>query len=189
MQYKMRNIAHIRNGYSHRGKVTNQTDGDTYIIQMKDLDNGYSVIKDSPHKIERSDTIDKHLLQKGEVLLLARGANNLALVYNKDFDRAIAASAFFVIRLNNDKVLPEYVAWYINQLPVQNYFRQQSEGTMIRGINKKTIEEISMKTPNLTLQKQIVELYKLSQKEQQLLQQIADKKQRMINQFLLNQIL
>ena len=184
---KLSNIASIRNGYSNRGKVQDQPNGQVHVVQMKDLELNYSKIGTNAYRIESSKTIQKHLLKQGEILLLSRGANNKAVCFDGEYEQAVAASAFFVIALKVETVLPAYLAWYLNQKPVQQEFEKLGEGTMIRNLNKSYIENLEIPIPSMEKQQEIVRIYNLWQQEQQILQQIITKKNQLIEHLLLLQ--
>jgi len=184
---KISEIASVRNGFSIRGKVHDNPDGQVCVIQMKDLELNYTKIGLNAYRIERSKTVQKHLLMEGEVLLLARGTNNKALCYAGEYKQAVAASAFFVIHLNDAAVLPAYLAWYLNQKPIQQEFQKLSAGTMIRNLNKSGIDNLSIPIPSLEKQKEIVRLYELWQQEQHIIHQIIEKKNKLIEHLLLSQ--
>lgn len=91
----------------------------------------------------KSDKISKKtFLKKGDVLLITKGANNYAVEYKHDFEKAVAASAFYVLRPNQNKVNPSYLTCYINQPPVQQYFKANMAGTYIPRPRTRILKEL-----------------------------------------------
>lgn len=117
-------------GFSFRSKVENTPGGDLRVVQMKDLEENYTRIGSELTRITSSDIHAKHLLEKNDILFLSKGSNNFALEYQLNFPMAIAASAFFILRPDATKVFPSYMAWYINQMPVQQYLKEKTAGTL-----------------------------------------------------------
>ena len=81
---------------------------------------------------------------------------------------------------------PQYIAWYINQHSVQNYFKTNEAGTYVTSINKTAIEGIPIMLPSLQIQKQIAKVAHLHLKEMQLTNEISALKDKLITNQLLN---
>ena len=129
------------------------------------------------------------MLQDGDILFISKGANNFAVTFNKtDSIPTIASSALFVITVDPKVANPRYVAWYINQAPVQSYFKQNEMGTYITSINKKTVEEIPLKLPPIQVQEKLAALAVLATKEQILHNQIKELRGSLIQTLLLKSI-
>lgn len=95
---------------------------------------------------------------------------------------------FFIIRVKSDKILPEYLAWYINQKPAQTYFLKHSPGTVIPVITSKNLGNLDVSIPTLYIQKKIIEIHKLSIREAYLTKKILYKKKRLIETLLLKKV-
>lgn len=163
-------------GFSFRQKVEHDPDGDLHVIQMKDLQDNYSTIGLNLTKINSEKISDKYFLQKGDVLLITKGANNVAVEYTLDFKKAIAASAFYVLRPDQSKIIPSYLAWYINQEPVQQHFKANLAGTYIPNLNKAAIEEIVITLPPIEKQELVVAIDRLRRKEIELTTELLEKR-------------
>lgn len=179
-------ITDLFSGFSFRTKVENEVGGDLSVIQMKDLYGNYASIKSDLTKVSSEKISSKFFLQKGDVLFIAKGSNNFAIEYNLDLPKAIAASAFFILRPNTSKVVPAYLAWYINQSPVQQYLKENMAGTYIPNINKSTIEGIMVSLPAMDVQKKIVLIDDLRKKESLLMSQISEKREVAVRAALLD---
>lgn len=173
-------------GFSFRSKVENDPNGDLFVIQMKDLEHNYSSIKSDLTKVSSNKISSKFLLQKGDVLFIAKGSNNHAIEYKLDLPKAIAASAFFVLRPIQSKVIPAYLSWYINQPPIQQYLKENMAGTYILNINKSTIEGITITLPPINIQEKIVAIDNLRKREHLLMSAIMEKRKFAISAVLLD---
>ncbi|MCK4638689.1 MAG: restriction endonuclease subunit S [Bacteroidales bacterium] len=187
-KYKLKDIAIISSGYSFRTKIQNNPNGNTYVIQMRDISNDRTGIIDKPHKVDSEKINKKHILQKGDILFTAKGANNFAVYYNEQYKPAIAASAFFVLRSNVDFILPSYLCWYINSPKAQAFIESNRAGSYIPNVNKAVLDNLDIIVPPLETQNTIAELYKLSKKEEAILDKIKDKCTVLINSILSNLI-
>ena len=179
-------ITDLFSGFSFRTKVENEVGGDLSVIQMKDLYDNYASIKSDLTKVNSEKIGSKFFLQKGDVLFIAKGSNNFAIEYNLELYKAIAASAFFILRPNRSKVVPAYLAWYINQAHVQKYLKENMAGTYIPNINKSTIEGIMVSLPAMDVQRKIVVIDDLRKKESFLMSQILEKREDAVRAALLD---
>lgn len=176
-------------GYSFRGKVLHDSEGTHRVIQLKDFQDNYSSIGQNCVLVDGGKIKPKYLLEDGDILFISKGSNNFSVVYEKkDNVPTISSSSTFVIRLNKNVALPEYVSWYMNQNIVQSYLKQNLMGTYIQNINRPTVEEIPIALPNLETQKRIAKLSDLHNKEQKMLSEIKELRSVLIQQQLLNSI-
>ena len=175
-------------GFSFRQKVENDPNGDVHVIQMKDLEHNYSTIGVNLTKISSEIVSSKSFLRKGDVLLITKGANNYAVEYELDSEKAVASSAFFVLRPDQRKVIPAYLVWYINQTPVQQHLKANMAGTYIPNINKSAIEEIEIELPEKNIQEVICRIDLLRKREYLLSNELLAKREQYISSALLTLI-
>lgn len=179
----------IFSGYSFRGKITSSKGGDLRVIQLKDIENDYTQIGNDCIFVNKSQVKDKYYLKDGDLLFTSKGANNYAIPFcaNDNFP-SVASSAFFVIRLDEKKANPNYVAWYINQKKVQQYLESQATGTYTTSINRETIENIPILLPSISEQEKIANIAALAAREQNLYHQLIEKKNQLIRTQLLTSL-
>lgn len=100
----------------------------------------------------------RQLLRKGDILLLSKGSNNKAILYEGQFKNAAAASAFTVLRIKTNHLRPEFLVWYLNGAKAQEYFNANRAGTTTLNLSKKAIEELPVPIPPLTKQELMLKL-------------------------------
>ena len=125
------------------------------------------------------DISEKHLLCAGDILFAAKGTKNFAAVYEEHNLPAVASTSFFVIRLLDSKVLPEYLAWFLNNPNTQALLKAQAMGTSIPSISKLVLEELEIPVPTIEMQKSVVAISKLRWQEKNIynkLESLRDKK-------------
>lgn len=172
-------------GYTFRNKLTHTPDGNLHVLQMKDLEEHYTTIGTSLTCI-RTDTIpDKFFLRPGDVLFLAKGANNFAIAYTPVFPRVVPSSAFFILRPDLAQIDPGYLAWYINQAPVQQYLKAHAVGRHTLSINKDVLAQIALPLPPLERQQRVAHIAQLHREEMRLLHAIQARRTALIAQQLL----
>lgn len=131
---------------------------------------------------------EKHLLKNGDVLFAAKGTKNFAAVFENHNEPSVASTSFFVIRPADKKVLPQYLAWFLNNHTTQTLLKGQAIGTSIPSISKHVLENLEITVPGMETQKAILQITKLRNKEKSLKQKIETLKDMKINQQLFQAI-
>jgi len=127
---------------------------------------------------------EKHLLKDGDVLFAAKGTKNFAAVFENHNEPAVASTSFFVIRLSDKKVLPQYLAWVLNSHTTQTLLKGQAIGTSIPSISKQVLENLEITVPSIETQKAILQITELRNKEKSLKQEIEVLRDKFLNQQL-----
>jgi len=69
--------------------------------------------------------------------------------------------------------LPEYLAWYLNDVRAQGTIKNLARGATIPVISKELLGELEIEVPELSVQQKIVELERLRHKENSLIAEIG----------------
>jgi restriction endonuclease S subunit len=163
-------------------------EGDVIYLQVKHFD-GNGQLQSTLHGDLLSDYIsEKHLLKNGDVLFAAKGTKNFATVYEDHNKPAVASTSFFVIKPTYAKVLPEYLAWFLNSHATLTLLKSQAIGTSIPSISKHVLENLEIAVPSIEIQKTILEITKLRSIEKNLKQEIEMLREKQIQQKILNAV-
>jgi restriction endonuclease S subunit len=177
MKKKIKDIADIQIGYQFRGKIEADPKGTHRVIQIRDFDEFQNLGATDLYKVNLKYDAERYLVNKGDILFLARGHRNYAIPIKDSLENTIAASYFFILRLRNESILPEYLAWFIKQAPAQAYlYNIARRGTHIPMVPKSAFENMPVDIPDLEIQKTIIKLDNLLEKERSLLNQIQEKR-------------
>jgi restriction endonuclease S subunit len=183
MKLLLKEIADIFTGQTFRSKVENNPKGEVWAIQMKDLNASYTDFSGIPNSVTYRDISSNQLLKRGDILFLAKGNNNIAFQFELDRP-AIAVSLFFIIRVNSGNVLPGYLTWFLNNHKTQKHLVANREGAMVYNVKKSVLEELEIDVPDIRTQEMISRIYKLSIREEELLQQLIEEKKQLIQSAL-----
>ena len=188
MKFKLNQISQfIRSGHSFRERVDNDPSGDCLVIQPKDISLDSSNLAGRPQIVRSTDFSDKHILQPGDILFMAKGNKNYAWVFNLEA-KAVATSLFFIIRPDTTKVSPEYLAWYINQETIQGTLHAAKAGTSVTNISLQSLSELEIKVPSIYTQNKLVNLYRLWLVEKSKTMNLIDQKDRFYSNLVLAEI-
>lgn len=185
MQKKIEEIASITTGVYEKVHPS----GDTLYLQGKHFDEYGRIREDMVMypELQADERLGKHLLRDGDVLLIAKGESNRACLYRKAIGQAVASSTFFVIRIIEGGLLPEFLQWYFNTGYMQEVFSGLSRGTQISSLSKKTLSEIEFPVPPLITQRKILETQRLWDHEKSLTLELLELKDSRNQKLLLNQ--
>ncbi|GAB4053783.1 restriction endonuclease subunit S [Spirosoma litoris] len=177
MDYKLADLTDIRFGVYEKPIEI----GPIIYLQAKHFTDSGSLKTDQLDSfLSQNNQLEKHLLQKGDVLLVGKGNRIFAWCYHSDIGPAIASTIFFVIRPKLDQILPDYLSTYLNLPACQAYFQQLGAGSSILSIRKNELAELPVLLPNMTTQQHIVNLQQLHVQEIQLLESLILQKQALL---------
>ena len=184
MKSLIKDIAHIQTGLFAKPSGI----GELVYLQSKHFDE-YGQLHSVLHPDLVAEGIsEKHLLKDGDVLFAAKGTKNFAAVFENHNEPSVASTSFFVLRPTDKKLLPQYLAWILNSHATQTLLKGQAIGTSIPSISKQVLENLEITVPNLEIQKAILQITKLRNKEKSLKQEIETLREKQIQQQIINAI-
>jgi hypothetical protein len=185
MRETIKNIAAVQLGYSFRSRLEVSKDGEVAVIQMKDLLDDNTVGCDELVKIDMDAVKDHHLVCKGDLVFRSRGIISNAAIVLEDPGKAVVAAPLLRIRITKpDRILPEYLSWYLGQRDAQVFLTSRAIGTAQKMISKEVIEDLGVFLPSMAKQRKIVELASLSAREQALSSVLAEKRRLYVSMVL-----
>jgi hypothetical protein len=175
-------VARVQIGYQSRGRVEPDPQGRYQLIQIKDLDDKGRLRAQGVYRITPEGlNPERYQVNHGDVLFLSRGNRNFATLVDVNLQDTIAAGYFFILKTDSATVLPQYLAWYINSAPAQQFIQSVARrGTYMPVVPKSALEELPIDVPPLRVQKTIVELDNLTKKERTLLQELDERRAELI---------
>lgn len=180
---QLKQIAKIAVGYPFRGKIPEVAGTHVLAVQMKDISVSEGINWSTCVETETQGKREPDWLKAGSILFVARGSNNYSVLIDNSVEgkKAVAAPHLYIITPKKKALLPEYLAWYLNQEPCLRYFQRESEGTLTKSIRRAALEDTPIAVPSLEQQKSIVALADTLRKEQQLLTQLISNGQLTMN--------
>jgi len=174
--HRLADLCAIQAGLSVRGKLEAGAEGDPPAVLLRDTGDGYV----DPAKLERAKlgNVDtRYWAQQGDILFRNRFEPNIA-IHLADFPgEAVVIGPLLTMRVTDPGVDPAYLAWFINQPPAQTHIARGARGTNLRMVPRKVLDELPVALPDIATQQRIVEVAALSERESELLDRIARKRQ------------
>ena len=188
---ELKKIANIQSGYINRGKIESNDKGTCRLMQAKDVDSDQlsyrtgALVRFNP-RLSGKDWF----LEPGDILFMSRGAKNYSVLVDKIPDRVLAAACFFIVRIPNSEIIPEYLWWYLNQSPVEEYIvRFSGRSVHMPVVRRAILESIDIPVPPIEVQKQVAVITTLIMKEQVLYKKLAEKRENLMTEICLKSIL
>ncbi len=108
------------------------------------------------------------------MLLVSRGSRNFAAVVESVPEPTVASATFYILR-PHPGIDPTWLAWCLNQAPVQARLAQARTGAGTPIIQRRIFTELTLHVPPLNQQRKLAELSDLMIKERMLRQKLLDK--------------
>ncbi len=176
MILKLKDIATISSGVTFRSRIEQSASGNIRIIQMKDLGDDNFVHLKETMQIEYPRPKPGQLARQGDIIFRSRGQTNTAALLEENAENTIVAAPLFRIRSDTKKIVPEFLLWWINQPSSQAYLSSRSKGTMVKMVSKQGLEDLEVNLPSLEQQNKIAQFFRLSMREQNILEEIKNRK-------------
>lgn len=184
MKVKLEKIATVQTGYSFRSRLESLESAAVAVIQMKDLTSANRVCCDELVRVDMELPREHHLVRPGDLVFRSRGLTSHSALLIDDPGAAVLAAPLLRIRVTSAALLPEYLNWFISQLPAQSYLASCAEGTALKMISKQSLEKLELVIPSLARQRFIVEMDALAAEEERILKALTDKRQQYISATL-----
>lgn len=124
---------------------------------------------------------DHFLLPSNSIVLPAKGQKfSSALIHEEQSNTFVASSSLFVIQINTSSIIPEYLHWYLNRTKIKSRLESLSTGSNISSLSIKELRNLKVEVPGLDIQRKIVELKKMQEKELVLIQRLGQKRKKLI---------
>lgn len=174
MQTILKDIAQITSGFSFRGALPVQEQGAIRVIQTKNITPELEITENSLLARVDSQSIGATLpVCKGDVLLATRSIGSggfKATTCGELEGQVITSSSVCIIRLNTEKILPQYLAIYLNSSTGQEVLGHYATGAAVQLLLLRNIREIEIPIPPLEVQQSLIDLLQNTRTQKRLLE-------------------
>ena len=175
---RLAELCDIHSGYTARGRLEPLPEGGMPAIQLRDVGVSGESLGSNLQRYDLGGLSDRYFVRGGEVIFRSRGEPNIATaVGNELVQPAAVIVPLIIMRPDNQRVLPEYLAWAINQPDAQRRLGAEAQGTSLRMIPMAVLERLEIAVPDLQTQRRIVNLNALAKRESHLLRELAARRE------------
>lgn len=185
-------VATVRTGLVTTRKKVKEDDAcikQYRMLNLKCIDDAGYIHEPLIEVYESSEHLkSEYFTHMNDVLMRLSAPYTTTIIKKVEQCNLLIPSHFAIIRSNNHKAVSEYIYWCLNREKIKIHIMQNSSGSTSFGtISSGLIRKIRIRDLPLDSQKVIGELMLLSNREQELLYQLASEK-RKHNKFIINQI-
>lgn len=182
---RLADLSDIHSGYTARGRLDPLPEGGVPALQLRDVGTNGEEPGPDFQRYDLGELSDRYFVRGGEVVFRSRGEPNAAAAIPDPLPEPVAVIVpLVIVRPDRRRVLPEYLAWAINQPDAQRRLGAEAQGTSLRMIPMAALEDLEIAVPDLQTQKRIVELDALARQEGRLLRQLAARRETLVSAIL-----
>lgn len=164
---RLDDLVEVTAGYPFRGAVPNHPNGLVHVVQMRDL-SADGVTWASTARADLGDVRNDYWLQPGDVLFVTRGEHCYARVLDEQVGDRAAVCGPHLLRLRvsaPEELHPEFLAWQLNQRPLQTQLDKVATGTAQRLIRKTDLQQLWIPLPSMLEQQRAIALQSAADRE------------------------
>ncbi len=179
---KLRELGRLRSGYQLRGALEELSEGPHRIVTLSNVkEEGIEWDKVSRVQLR---TENEDFLRDGDILFRSRGSHyGVALVSNPP-QKTVASAPLFLISIEKSDVIPGYIEWFFNRIEILLLLEKLARGGMLPTINIQDLGDMEIPIPSIEIQKSIIEVAGLVQKERTLTTELIKKRAVLANHIL-----
>lgn len=185
---KLKEIATVKTGLilSRKMSADYEKSCKYYQITLKAVDNSGMIDMNNLNCYYACEELSSnYITQKNDVIMKLVEPYTAFCIQEKNAGLVIP-SHFVIIRIDKNKVIPEYIAWYLNRENMRKYFRMSCAGTLMQ-IKPTTVADADIKLPDIKKQAEVVRIHKSSEEELMLYERLISEK-KAYYKMLLNKI-
>lgn len=158
--------------------------GEILYLQSSHINEFGSFDRNLQPNVALDGKVSNFILVEGDILFSAKGIRNIAVAYTSQIGRAVASTTFLVLRPKDRTVLPGYLVWFLNHPRTQLFLKTHTKGASPPSLSKETLQELEVEVPDIAVQKEILEVHTLRNRERELIRCIEDLKEQVVQYTL-----
>lgn len=179
---QLSSVASINMGLTFRGSLKQAAKGAVAVVQMKDSGSGLLGSDYGMARIDGTEVAPRYLLKAGDLVFRSRGFQNSFSLVTPQLGVAITIAPMMFVRIHDHaQVAPDYLHWWLNRPATQKLIDERAQGGTIHMIPAGALADLPVDLPPMQLQHAIANIAKLSLIEQQLTQQIHEKRRILVD--------
>lgn len=175
-RWLLREVASVQTGYSFRAALDVRPDAAVAAIQMRDLGSDLQVNLASLDRVDVAPNAS-HWVRSGDIVVRSRGDSTASAIVAEDPGWAVVAAPLLRVRVSSNRLLPEYLNWYLNQPKTRAALARSAEGSNVKMISLPSLEALEVEVPPLERQTALVELASLLARSRELEQHLNSRRE------------
>ncbi len=149
------------------------------LLTLKSIQNNGKIEKESLEEFYSNEVLaENYITSKGDVVIRISEPNT-AVFINEDLEGILVPSQFCLIRVEEKKINPEFLVWYLNSEYIKKKIQKSLIGSAIGIIKTSFLNDLEIKIFSIEKQEKIIKINDLKDKEEELLNKLLEEKQKM----------
>jgi type I restriction enzyme S subunit len=155
-KYPLLKLGHISTSVLNGKEFREYSETGYRYLLVSDLDK-HEIANHNPRYIQIDAFPESIRLAKQDILISRSGSLGLVSVVTDEILNSVLSSHIFKLRLNIDKIYPDYLQFFLRSTLGQFQFFQKNNGGVIPEINQSALKDISIIAPPIEKQKQVAQ--------------------------------
>ena len=186
MHKELSQLADIVSGYTFRGSIENDPNGDIFVLQAKNIQTNQDIENVSDFvTISNKSLRNPFFLEYNDIVLVSRGSgigSFRSSVFTSKEMKVMPSSSVHVIRIQDVIVLPKYVSLYLNSVDGQKALSQIVTGaSYIQSLLVKNLINLEIPIPPIYTQKSFIALHENITNQERILKRKQEIQKNIIN--------
>ena len=176
---KLKDLASIRSGLVLSRKQSKEPTAQRYpLINLRCMQHDGVIRLSEADIYEAKESLkEEYLSQKGDIIVRLT-APYTAVLIDETTSGMVISSNFVVIRIQDERLLTEYLYWLLNTQQVKRKIYENATSNMLGAVKAKFLANFELNLISVEAQREIAQLNLLAKRESRLLKELADEKEK-----------
>ena len=182
---KLQSLAGVRSGLVLSRKQSKEpTDYRYPLINLRCIQQEGNIDLHKADIYEAKESLKEEYLSRQGDIVVRLTAPYTAVLIDDTTSGMVISSNFVVIRIEDKRLLPEYLFWLLNTQKVRHKIYENTTSNMLGAIKAKFLMDFELVLLPIEVQQKIAQLNLLAKKESQLLKELKKKKEKLYSSLL-----
>ena len=182
---KLQSLAGVRSGLVLSRKQSKEpTDYRYPLINLRCIQQEGNIDLHKADIYEAKESLKEEYLSRQGDIVVRLTAPYTAVLIDDTTSGMVISSNFVVIRIEDKRLLPEYLFWFFNTQKVRHKIYENTTSNMLGAIKAKFLMDFELVLLPIEVQQKIAQLNLLAKKESQLLKELAAEKEKLYSSLL-----
>ena len=182
---KLQSLAGVRSGLVLSRKQSKEpTDYRYPLINLRCIQQEGNIDLHKADIYEAKESLKEEYLSRQGDIVVRLTAPYTAVLIDDTTSGMVISSNFVVIRIEDKRLLPEYLFWLLNTQKVKHKIYENTTSNMLGAIKAKFLMDFELVLLPIEVQQKIAQLNLLAKKESQLLKELAAEKEKLYSSLL-----
>lgn len=182
---KLQSLAGVRSGLVLSRKQSKEpTDYRYPLINLRCIQQEGNIDLHKADIYEAKELLKEEYLSRQGDIVVRLTAPYTAVLIDDTTSGMVISSNFVVIRIEDKRLLPEYLFWLLNTQKVRHKIYENTTSNMLGAIKAKFLMDFELVLLPIEVQQKIAQLNLLAKKESQLLKELAAEKEKLYSSLL-----